>query len=147
MPCHRIVGADGALTGYAGGLERKRALLALERAAADPRRRACVHRAHAARGMSPMRGADLARLVALAVLWSASFVFIRVVVAPLGPVWTATLRMLVAGVALVALFALVGYRADVRASLEATWSSARSTRPRRSCSSRGRRRRCRRRTS
>ena len=30
VPCHRIVGADGALTGYAGGLERKRALLALE---------------------------------------------------------------------------------------------------------------------
>ena len=31
VPCHRIVGADGALTGYAGGLDRKRALLALER--------------------------------------------------------------------------------------------------------------------
>jgi methylated-DNA-[protein]-cysteine S-methyltransferase len=31
IPCHRIVGSSGALTGYAGGLERKRALLALER--------------------------------------------------------------------------------------------------------------------
>jgi len=30
VPCHRIVGADGSLTGYAGGLDRKRALLALE---------------------------------------------------------------------------------------------------------------------
>jgi methylated-DNA-[protein]-cysteine S-methyltransferase len=30
VPCHRIVGANGALTGYAGGLGRKRALLALE---------------------------------------------------------------------------------------------------------------------
>jgi methylated-DNA-[protein]-cysteine S-methyltransferase len=30
VPCHRIVGSGGALTGYAGGLERKRALLALE---------------------------------------------------------------------------------------------------------------------
>jgi methylated-DNA-[protein]-cysteine S-methyltransferase len=30
VPCHRIMGANGALTGYAGGLERKRALLALE---------------------------------------------------------------------------------------------------------------------
>ncbi len=30
VPCHRIVGSAGALTGYAGGLERKRALLALE---------------------------------------------------------------------------------------------------------------------
>ena len=30
VPCHRIIGSGGALTGYAGGLERKRALLALE---------------------------------------------------------------------------------------------------------------------
>jgi methylated-DNA-[protein]-cysteine S-methyltransferase len=30
VPCHRIVGADGSLTGYAGGLDVKRALLALE---------------------------------------------------------------------------------------------------------------------
>jgi len=29
-PCHRVVGVDGALTGYGGGLEAKRALLALE---------------------------------------------------------------------------------------------------------------------
>ncbi len=31
VPCHRVVGANGALTGYAGGIERKRALLSLER--------------------------------------------------------------------------------------------------------------------
>lgn len=30
VPCHRVVGASGALTGYAGGLERKRQLLELE---------------------------------------------------------------------------------------------------------------------
>ncbi len=30
VPCHRIVGSDGSLTGYAGGLERKRWLLAHE---------------------------------------------------------------------------------------------------------------------
>lgn len=37
VPCHRIVGADGSLTGYAGGLARKRALLALEGTAGTPR--------------------------------------------------------------------------------------------------------------
>jgi methylated-DNA-[protein]-cysteine S-methyltransferase len=31
VPCHRVIGADGALTGYGGGLERKRMLLDLER--------------------------------------------------------------------------------------------------------------------
>jgi len=30
VPCHRVIGADGTLTGYAGGLERKRFLLELE---------------------------------------------------------------------------------------------------------------------
>ena len=35
VPCHRIVGADGDLTGYAGGLERKRALLELEAGGAE----------------------------------------------------------------------------------------------------------------
>ncbi|MFH9366231.1 methylated-DNA--[protein]-cysteine S-methyltransferase [Streptomyces anulatus] len=29
-PCHRVIGADGALRGYAGGLERKKLLLAIE---------------------------------------------------------------------------------------------------------------------
>lgn len=33
VPCHRVLGADGSLTGYAGGLERKSALLRLEGAA------------------------------------------------------------------------------------------------------------------
>jgi len=33
VPCHRVVGAFGALTGYAGGLDRKQRLLDLERAA------------------------------------------------------------------------------------------------------------------
>jgi methylated-DNA-[protein]-cysteine S-methyltransferase len=30
VPCHRVIGADGSLTGFGGGLERKRLLLDLE---------------------------------------------------------------------------------------------------------------------
>jgi methylated-DNA-[protein]-cysteine S-methyltransferase len=36
IPCHRVVGTNGKLTGYAGGLERKRALLELEQLAPGP---------------------------------------------------------------------------------------------------------------
>lgn len=32
IPCHRVVGTSGSLTGYAGGLDRKIALLKLEKA-------------------------------------------------------------------------------------------------------------------
>jgi methylated-DNA-[protein]-cysteine S-methyltransferase len=37
VPCHRVIGADGSLTGYGGGLERKQALLELERGGAAGR--------------------------------------------------------------------------------------------------------------
>ena len=33
IPCHRVLGSNGTLTGYAGGLRRKRVLLDLEAAA------------------------------------------------------------------------------------------------------------------
>lgn len=36
VPCHRVIGADGSLTGYGGGLWRKRTLLELERRVAGP---------------------------------------------------------------------------------------------------------------
>ena len=36
VPCHRVVGSDGALVGYAGGLDRKEALLRHEGAAVLP---------------------------------------------------------------------------------------------------------------
>ena len=35
IPCHRVVGSNGSLTGYAGGIERKIALLTLEKACMD----------------------------------------------------------------------------------------------------------------
>ena len=36
VPCHRVIGADGSLTGYGGGLPRKRALLDLEDGSGRP---------------------------------------------------------------------------------------------------------------
>jgi methylated-DNA-[protein]-cysteine S-methyltransferase len=36
IPCHRVIGANGALTGYAGGRHRKRFLLDLEQQGSDP---------------------------------------------------------------------------------------------------------------
>lgn len=38
VPCHRVIGADGSLTGYGGGLDRKRWLLAHEGVPCDVRR-------------------------------------------------------------------------------------------------------------
>ncbi|MGH6629123.1 MAG: methylated-DNA--[protein]-cysteine S-methyltransferase, partial [Burkholderiales bacterium] len=35
IPCHRVIGADGSLTGYGGGIERKRWLLAHEARAGE----------------------------------------------------------------------------------------------------------------
>lgn len=52
--------------------------------------------------MSP---ADTARLVSLAAIWGASFLFMRIAVPTLGPVLTAELRTLIAGLALAAWFA------------------------------------------
>lgn len=44
VPCHRVIGADGSLTGYGGGLQRKRWLLAHERAhAVDVAQAAVMH--------------------------------------------------------------------------------------------------------
>lgn len=37
VPCHRVIGADGSLTGYGGGLPRKQLLLQLEKERTEPR--------------------------------------------------------------------------------------------------------------
>ena len=60
-----------------------------------------------------MRPADIARLLALAIIWSASFVFIRVLAPVLGPVWVATARVLLAGVALSRRFVILRRHVDV----------------------------------
>ena len=62
-----------------------------------------------------MRPADTARLLALAVIWSASFVFVRVLAPVLGPVWVATSRVLVAGIALTGAFVILRRHVDVAA--------------------------------
>jgi drug/metabolite transporter (DMT)-like permease len=61
-----------------------------------------------------MRGADIARLVVLAAVWGASFIFVRALAPVLGPVLTAASRVVIAGVALVAWFRFTGFDADLR---------------------------------
>ena len=55
-----------------------------------------------------MRRGDAARLLLLAAIWGASFLFIRITSPVIGPVLTADLRMLIAGIALAAYFRLIG---------------------------------------
>jgi drug/metabolite transporter (DMT)-like permease len=61
-----------------------------------------------------MTAADAARLVALAAIWGASFLFLRIVVPVTGPLATADLRMLIAGAALAAYFAFARFRIEWR---------------------------------
>jgi drug/metabolite transporter (DMT)-like permease len=56
-----------------------------------------------------MTRADAARLLLLAAIWGASFLFIRITSPVIGPVLTADVRMLIAGVALAAYFRLIGF--------------------------------------
>ena len=53
VPCHRVIGASGALTGYAGGLNRKRWLLDHERDVLARSGRASARRAAAPHGPAP----------------------------------------------------------------------------------------------
>jgi drug/metabolite transporter (DMT)-like permease len=66
-----------------------------------------------------VRAADVVRLIALAMIWGASFVFFRVLALPVGPVGTVTFRVLVAGVVLVAWLAWTAREADVRGNWRA----------------------------
>lgn len=61
-----------------------------------------------------MRAADATRLVALAAIWGASFLFMRIVAPAMGPVATADLRILIAGAALTAYFSLTGFDLEWR---------------------------------
>ena len=61
-----------------------------------------------------MRRADIARLLVLAAIWGASYLFNRIVAPSLGPVLTAELRTLIGGVALAAWFAVLGFNPEWR---------------------------------
>ncbi|MEO8718845.1 MAG: DMT family transporter [Burkholderiales bacterium] len=56
-----------------------------------------------------MRPADYARLVALAAIWGAAFIFMRVAAPVLGPIWTPELRVLLGGLALLAWLRITGF--------------------------------------
>lgn len=61
-----------------------------------------------------MRGGDYLRLVVLAAIWGGAFVFLRVVSPVLGAAWTAELRVLLGGLALLAWFRLTGVEVGLR---------------------------------
>ncbi len=61
-----------------------------------------------------MRRGDVARLLALAAIWGASFLFMRIAAPALGPVLTAQSRSLIAGLALAAWFAATGFNPQWR---------------------------------
>src|SRR5204863_236999 len=61
-----------------------------------------------------MSGADAARLVTLAAIWGASFLFIRIAAPVFGVIATADVRMLIAGTALAAYYLVTGFDAQWR---------------------------------
>jgi drug/metabolite transporter (DMT)-like permease len=60
-----------------------------------------------------LRGTDLTRLVALAAIWGASFLFMRVAVGPLGAIPTAASRLVLAGATIALYLAIVGKQLDL----------------------------------
>jgi drug/metabolite transporter (DMT)-like permease len=61
-----------------------------------------------------MKGGDYVRLAALAAIWGGAFIFLRVAAPVLGPAWTAELRVLLGGLALLAWFRWTGFDAGLR---------------------------------
>lgn len=61
-----------------------------------------------------MRASDFARLAALAAIWGAAFIFMRVAAPALGAIWTAELRVLLGGLAVLAWFRYTGFDPELR---------------------------------
>ena len=66
-----------------------------------------------------MAAADYVRLTLLAAIWGGAFPFMRVAAPEFGPAWTAELRVLIGGLALLAWFRLTGYNAGLRRNARA----------------------------
>ena len=64
--------------------------------------------------MTALRAADIARLTLLAAIWGASFIFTRALAPVLGAPLTASSRVLLAGIALIAYFRIIGFDAGLR---------------------------------
>jgi drug/metabolite transporter (DMT)-like permease len=61
-----------------------------------------------------VKTADYARLALLAAIWGAAFIFMRVAAPVLGPAWTAEVRVLLGGLALLAWFRVIGVESGLR---------------------------------
>src|SRR4051812_30585063 len=61
-----------------------------------------------------MRTADLIRLLSLAAIWGASFLFMRILAPVLGTIWTTELRALIAGAAMLAWISFSSQRLQIR---------------------------------
>jgi drug/metabolite transporter (DMT)-like permease len=59
-----------------------------------------------------MQASDLLRLISLSAIWGGSFIFMRILAPVLGPVVTADLRVLIAGVALMVYFWVIEFDAE-----------------------------------
>lgn len=57
-----------------------------------------------------MTGKQLIQLIALAAIWGGSFIFMRVLAPIFGPIWTASMRLTIAGVFLLLMYTVSGYR-------------------------------------
>lgn len=61
-----------------------------------------------------MNPADITRLLVLAAIWGSSFMFMRMLAPVFGPVWTADFRVLIAGIALLLYYRIIGLKLDWR---------------------------------
>ena len=65
-----------------------------------------------------MRTADLSRLILLAAIWGGSFLFVRMAVGAIGPIWLTELRVGIAAIAMLIYARAAGFELNPRANWE-----------------------------